>query len=73
MLGEVTQQIVEIPTIQTSEEIQEIPEITIVRKIMEVPQIVQRTVEQIVEQEAHVPNIIPQECIQQQMEEMIVE
>eukprot|EP00425_Heterocapsa_triquetra_P000382 CAMPEP_0195056498 /NCGR_PEP_ID=MMETSP0448-20130528/4862_1 /TAXON_ID=66468 /ORGANISM="Heterocapsa triquestra, Strain CCMP 448" /LENGTH=390 /DNA_ID=CAMNT_0040086327 /DNA_START=66 /DNA_END=1234 /DNA_ORIENTATION=+ len=71
--GEVQQQVVEIPTVQIIEEIQEIPEIQVVRKIMEVPQVVQRMVEHIVEQEVHVPNIIPQKRITQQPVEMIVD
>merc|ERR1719408_1055943 len=48
--GEVTQNVVEIPTQEVVETVVEVPEVQVVEKVVEVPQIVQRTVEQIVEE-----------------------
>merc|ERR1740123_1856986 len=50
IMGEVQQQIVEIPTIQVEETIEEIPEVQIRQILQEVPQIMQEQVEQLVEQ-----------------------
>merc|ERR1719323_2774593 len=73
VMGEVQQQVVEIPTVQVVEQIQEIPEIQTVERHVEVPQVVQEMVEQIVEQVVEVPKIIPQKRIQQRTIEQIVD
>merc|ERR1719323_946568 len=73
VMGEVQQQVVEIPTVQVVEQIQEVPEIQTVEKMLEVPQVVQEMVEQIVEQVVEVPKIIPQKRVQQRTVEQIVD
>merc|ERR1719220_630840 len=70
--GEVQQQIVEIPTIQVIEQFQDVPEVQVVEKHVEVVQVQQETVEQIVEQQVHVPKIIPQRRVQHRSVEQII-
>merc|ERR1719450_941747 len=65
VMGERSQQIVEIPTIQEVVEYQDIPEIMQVEKIMEV--------EQVVEQIVEVPKIIPQKRLMQRQVDQIVD
>ena len=71
--GSVSQNVVEIPTVQEVVQVQEIPELQTVERIEEIVQTVQRPVEQIVEQRVEVPKIIPQERVQQRTVEQIVD
>merc|ERR1712013_241821 len=71
--GSVSQNVVEIPTVQEVVQVQEIPEVQTVERIEEVVQKVQRPVEQIVEQTVEVPKIIPQERVQQRTVEQVVD
>merc|ERR1719223_2118764 len=69
--GQVSQNIVEIPTV--SEQVNEVivPEISNVETIVEVPQVVQKTVERIVEQVIEVPKIQIQKQVVQRTVEQI--
>merc|ERR1719223_1682878 len=68
VMGEVQQQIVEIPTIQVIEQFQDVPEVQVIEKHVEVEQVVQETVEQ----QVHVPKIMPQKRVQHRSVEQII-
>ncbi|CAK0833464.1 unnamed protein product, partial [Prorocentrum cordatum] len=71
--GEISQKIVEIPTIQEIVEIHEVPEVQMVEKIQEIPQIIYEHVEHIVEQLVEVPKVIPQKRQQTREVEMVMD